>query len=614
MAVCYKQGWAANANYMLRSECEAVEDLGTAFAGNLLLQHFLELQYFTGLKKIADGAFKGCSQLADFILPQTVTEIGKDAFNGCAALTSLVIPYVVTIDDGAFKGCSNISTFETGDALTTIGTEILSDAQITELSFGPNMANISLDAFDNCQKLTKVTVSSSRFLTWGMAFKNCQSLIEYAVRNDGTTILKAENTILYRTDEQTIVAVPQACTTFTTTGYKISDYAFYWNVKTIGQTVINPSTYASVLQQENVDSLKSALNDYVADCKCYVFNSKGTKMAEIKSATFEGTYDTMTKGTVTFKDGTTVDIRTLNDAGCNFMVYRPAMHIKSFTDDAGREILQQGGKIPIDGGITFREKFIGMFKGYVQNNVLKSQPGRICDGNRTIATYQALANAGGTGYTQWSYKDWCKENALHLSWFGNTNYEVNIGTGRINNYNNVRNSVTGFTLPMIGTDELYGTRPCVDSAGNAINALNFFHIEGLGELIWEFVIGYRHDESTIYIWDDDTWSESHKADYTVPYSVNNANSSYVRQMVAGEHFDMIPRLVGGSSVTGYCDGCWANTNGRLLSVGGAANNGSFCGLSASASHYGFGYADGNIGARLAFSGRPVEIEGSKLLE
>ena len=614
MAVCYKQGWAANANYMLRSECEAVEDLGTAFAGNLLLQHFLELQYFTGLKKIADGAFKGCSQLADFTLPQTVTEIGKDAFNGCAALTSLVIPYVVIIDDGAFKGCSNISTFETGDTLTTIGTEILSDAQITELSFGPNVATIALDAFDNCQKLTKVTVSSSRFLTWGMAFKNCQSLAEYAVRNDGTTILKAENTILYRTDEQTIVAVPQACTTFTTTGYKIADYAFYWNVKSIGQTVINPSTYAAILTQENVDSLKSALNDYVADCKCYVFNSKGTKMAEIKSATFEGTYDTMTKGTVTFKDGTTVDISTLNDAGCNFMVYRPAMHIKSFTDDAGREILQQRGNIPIDGGITFREKFIGMFKGYVQNNVLKSQPGRICDGNRNIATYQALANAGGRGYTQWSYKDWCKENALHLSWFGNTNYEVNIGTGRINNYNNVRNSVTGFTLPMIGTDELYGTRPCVDSAGNAINALNFFHIEGLGELIWEFVIGYRHDESTIYIWDDDTWSESHNADYTVPYSINNASGSYIRQMVAGEHFDMIPRLVGGSSTTGYCDGYWASTGGRLLYVGGHANAGSLCGLSASISDNGFGAANGPIGARLAFSGRPVEVEGSKLLE
>ena len=614
MAVCYKQGWASNANYMLRSECEAVEDLGTAFAGNLLLQHFLELQYFTGLKKIADGAFKGCSQLADFTLPQTVTEIGKDAFNGCAALTSLVIPYVVTIDDGAFKGCSNISTFETGDALTTIGTEILSDAQITELSFGPNVATISLDAFDNCQKLVKVTVSSSRFLTWGMAFKNCQSLAEYAVRNDGTTIIKAENTIIYRTDEQTIVAVPQACTTFTTTGYKIADYAFYWNVKTIGQTVINPSDYTSKLKQENVDSLKSALNDYVADCKCYVFNSKGTKMAEIKSATFEGTYDTMTKGTVTFMDGTTVDISTLNDAGCNFMVYRPAMHIKSFTDDAGREILQQRGKIPIDGGITFREKFIGMFKGYVQNNVLKSQPGRICDGVRTIATYQALAQAGGTGYTQWSYKDWCKENALHLSWFGNTNYEVNIGTGRINNYDNVRNSVTGFTLPMIGTDELYGTRPCVDCAGNSINALNFFHIEGLGELIWEFVIGYRHDANTIYIWDDDTWNESHDADYTVPYSVNNVYTSYVRQMVAGEHFDMIPRLVGGSSTTGYCDGYWSNTNGRLLYVGSSAGRGSICGLSASGSDSGFGSAYGRLGARLAFSGRPVEVEGSKLLE
>ena len=85
-------------------------------------------------------------------------------------------------------------------------------------------------------------------------------------------------------------------------------------------------------------------------------------------------------------------------------------------------------------------------------------------------------------------------------------------------------------------------------------------------------------------------------------------------MVAGEHFDMIPRLIGGSSVTGYCDGCWADTNGMLLSVGGDAGNGSFCGLSAWASHLRFLVADDNFGARLAFSGRPVEVEGSKLLE
>lgn len=139
-------------------------------------------------------------------------------------------------------------------------------------------------------------------------------------------------------------------------------------------------------------------------------------------------------------------------------------------------------------------------------------------------------------------------------------------------------------------------------------------LKGSESLIWEFVIGYRHDESTIYIWDDDTWSESHNADYTVPFSINNANQSYIRQMVAGEHSDMIPRLVGGSSVTGYCDGYWSNTNGRSLCVGGAAGDGSICGLSASYSIGGGGVAAGNVGARLAFSGRPVEVEGSKLLE
>jgi len=392
-------------------------------------------------------------------------------------------------------------------------------------------------------------------------------------------------------------------------------YANAMDKEKAGQIYINPASGSATLHMENVETLNASLAEYRSKGFPCVMNANGKMMAKIKSATFEGNCGTgMTEGTVTFMDGTICDISALNKRGCNWMVYRPELFFSSWVNETGNEILSFGGNLKVTGGHSFREKFVGMFKAYVQNGVLKSQPNRIPTGNQTIATFQAQAEAGGKGYTQWSYKDWCKENALHISLFGNTNQETNIGVGRINNYDNVRNIVTGFTLPLVGTEHNYGTRATVDSAGIAVNCLNFLDMEGLGEQMWEFVIGYRHDESTIYIWDDDTWSESHDADYTLPYSVNNASKSYVRQMVAGEHFDMIPRLVGGTSVTGYCDGYWANTNGRLLYVGGNAINGSICGLSASASDDGFGITVGHLVARLAFSGRPVEVEGSKLLE
>lgn len=619
MQVAYAKGWAANETYMLASEAAAVTDLGDAFTGNMALQHFEQLQYFTGLTAISDNAFKGCTDLEDITLPSQVTSIGAHAYDGCTSLTTVSLPYVETIGDYAFHGCSNVRELIFGDRLTSFGTEAFTGMQITEVSFGPNVTNISLDAFDDCQKLTTVTVSDTRFLTWGMAFKNCRSLGEYKLSSvsGAFAYLKVDGGIIYRTDTAMIVAVPQACTTFTTTGYVIADYAFYWNQKTIGYTVYNNVNGACALTQGNTDSLKSALKDYVAAMKFYVFNANGTQMAEIKSATFEGNYaNGMTAGTVTFADGTVAQLSDLNAKGCNFMAYRPEMHFKSFTDDAGQEILQQRGCVPIDGGHSFNEKFIGMFKAYNQGGVLKSQPGRIPTGGETIAQFQTQAEAGGRGYGLCNYHDWCKENALHISYFANTNYELNVGTGRINNYDNVRNIVTGFTLPMLsGDNHGIGKAATVDSAGNAVNCLDFFGIEGLGEQIWEFVIGYRCDATKQYIWDENAWSETHQGDYELDRVIADADNSNIREIIGGEHFDIMPRKVGGTSTTGWADGTRASSNnGRMLSVGGSAYYGSFCGLSASGSDANFGYAGAGIGARLAFYARPVEISGAKFVE
>lgn len=374
---------------------------------------------------------------------------------------------------------------------------------------------------------------------------------------------------------------------------------------------INPANLSAALAHDGGLTL---LEDYVQRCKCYVFNADGTKMAEIKSATFEGNYSGMTAGTVTFADDTVAQVSALNAAGCNFMVLRPALHIWSGTED-GAEVLKCTGAYDLlpTGKKTFPKKYIGMFKAFNQSGKLKSQPGRIPTVQQTIAIFQQQAKAGADGYGLWNYTDWCKENALHLAWFANTNYEDNVGVGIINNYNNVRNIVTGFTLPLAGKYQC-GTKPTVDSQGSYVQRLNFFGIEGMGEQIWEFVIGFRHNGSgTAYIWEDNVWGESYPADRTITLPVTSANQSYIKTIIAGQHFDLLPRATGGSSVTGLCDGHWISANGRLLSVGGAANSGSLCGLSASAADLAFSDSYAHFGARLAFYGEPEEVRGSELV-
>ena len=372
---------------------------------------------------------------------------------------------------------------------------------------------------------------------------------------------------------------------------------------------INPSTLSATLSY--VGS-KSLLEDYVRRCKCYVFNAAGTKKAEIASATFTGNYSGMTAGTVTFVDGTTVNVSDLLTAGCNFMVYRPELHVWC-GDEGNGEILRCTGIYGAGNGEkVFPAKYIGMFKAYNQGGVLKSQPNRIVTRTQTIATFMLQAKAGGNDYGIWSYSDWQKENALHLSWFAKTNYEDNIGIGRINDFNSVQNIVTGFTLPL-ASQYRCGHVATVNSQGAAVNCLNFFGLEGLGEQFWEFVTGFRHDGTTAYIWEDNTWDETHAADRTFALQVKSANQSYIKTIIGGSHFDMLPKAVGGSATTGMCDGHWIQSSGRLLSVGGAAHHGSICGLSCSDANVAFSFSYAAIGSRLAFVGEPDTVSGAELL-
>ena len=74
---------------------------------------------------------------------------------------------------------------------------------------------------------------------------------------------------------------------------------------------------------------------------------------------------------------------------------------------------------------------------------------------------------------------------------------------------------------------------------------------------------------------------------------------YIKEIIGGEHFDMMPRSIGGiaSSSTGYCDQHWYNANGRLLFVGGNANNGTNDGLAYVNSDNTPSNTNANIGSR-----------------
>ena len=60
----------------------------------------------SSVTSIGDGAFSFCRSLSEIVIPSSVTSIGDWAFSNCDSLSEMVIPYSVTsIGDGAFSNC-----------------------------------------------------------------------------------------------------------------------------------------------------------------------------------------------------------------------------------------------------------------------------------------------------------------------------------------------------------------------------------------------------------------------------------------------------------------------------------------------------------------------------
>ena len=203
---------------------------------------------------------------------------------------------------------------------------------------------------------------------------------------------------------------------------------------------------------------------------------------------------------------------------------------------------------------------------------------------------QFWAHAQNTGldYGLVNYYDQCKLIALHLLKFGTANSDDTIGTGL------VRSGL--YNIPLGSTDELGDGSGHVTYDGSyQVNKL--FGIEAISGVCWEFRPNVYFNSGGTYFY------EGNVIQYEPPYVRSiprylGFNQTYIKTMYIGDYCDFIPKSGTGSSTTYWCDGSWSNENGQLLLVGGASDNGSFCGVSAASSGIGSSDAYANNGARL----------------
>jgi len=71
-----------------------------------------------GIEEISEGAFRGCTSLTNFYLPEFLEWLYEDAFRGCTGLKSVILPeYLWQLGPGAFAECTNLTTVVVGEGL-----------------------------------------------------------------------------------------------------------------------------------------------------------------------------------------------------------------------------------------------------------------------------------------------------------------------------------------------------------------------------------------------------------------------------------------------------------------------------------------------------------------
>ena len=152
------------------------------FKGNTTIRTFDEFSYFTGLEKIEDESFRGCTSLTSIVLPGNLKEIGSSSFRECGKLLSVTIPESVTKIGGyTFYECSNLKKVSIPYSVTSIGSMAFDDCDaLTEVHVGMiEPISIESSTFSNYSNATLyVPKGSKAAYETANYWKNFKEIIE----------------------------------------------------------------------------------------------------------------------------------------------------------------------------------------------------------------------------------------------------------------------------------------------------------------------------------------------------------------------------------------------------------------------------------------------------
>lgn len=129
--------WKDGVKYALYGDNTAEVMSSESLSGDIVIPGSLtyDNKQYT-VTAIAPGAFRGCTNVTSFSLPNTIKYIYYEAFAGCTGLTRLDIPNsTIHLGEYFIKGCSNLKELTLGESLSDINQKALEGAPITTLNW-----------------------------------------------------------------------------------------------------------------------------------------------------------------------------------------------------------------------------------------------------------------------------------------------------------------------------------------------------------------------------------------------------------------------------------------------------------------------------------------------
>ena len=226
---------------------------------------------------IGNYAFCGCPDLTSVTIPGSVTSIGVYVFGGCTGLTSVTMSNSVTsINKRAFMNCSKLTSITIPGSVTSIGDEAFANCtNLTSVTIPGSVTSIGVYVFGGCTGLTSVTIQNGVTSIGNSAFNKCTSLTSVTIPNSVTSIGER---VFYGCDYLTSVTIPNSVTS-------IDFYAFGDCRSLTSVTIPNSVTSIGTYVFNGCTSLKSVtLGKSVTSIGNYTFGS----CSNLASITYRG--------------------------------------------------------------------------------------------------------------------------------------------------------------------------------------------------------------------------------------------------------------------------------------------------------------------------------------